>query len=145
MLQFVILLLQWFKVCIRWIVLRKFWFHEFDGRQLRVLRGGQPIEGYVAAESCRLSITSMKTMNFQYNIPSIPKTNDFKDHYVLVFDSTWMLDATETCHYTELVAEPLRLELNFNFPLEHVIELIVLGELLFSVRVDKFGVVRKNI
>ena len=56
-----------------------------------------------------------------------------------------MQDATENCHYSELVGEPLRLELNFTFPVEHVTELIVLGERRFSVAVDKFGVVRKNI
>ena len=35
-----------------------------------------------------------------------------------------MQDATEKCHYPELVEEQLRLELNFTFPLEHVTELI---------------------
>ena len=41
--------------------------------------------------------------------------------------------------------EPLSLELNFSFPLEHVTELIVLGERMFSVAVDKFGVVGKKL
>ena len=83
-------------------------------------------------------------MNSQDDIPSIPIDN-FKDHYVLVFDLTSMQDATENCHYPELVGETLRLELNFSFPLEHVTELIVLGEPMSSVAVDKFGVVGKNI
>ena len=83
-------------------------------------------------------------MNFQDDIPSIP-IDDFKDHYVLVFDLTSMQDATEKCHYPELVGEPLRLELNFTHPLENVIELIVLGERRSSVAVDKFGVVGKNV
>ena len=39
----------------------------------------------------------------------------------------------------------MRLELNFTFHLEHVTELIVLGERMTSVAVDKFGVVGKNI
>ena len=86
----------------------------------------------------------MKAMNFQDDIPSVPIDN-FKDHYVLVFDLTSMQDATQNCHYTELVGEPLRPELNFTFPLEHVTELIVLGERMSSVAVDKFGVVGKNI
>ena len=54
-------------------------------------------------------------------------------------------DCPENCHYPELVEEPLRLELNFTFPLEHITELFVLGERMASVAVDKFGVVRKNI
>ena len=69
----------------------------------------------------------MKAMNFQDDIPSIP-IDDFKDHYVLVFDLTSMQDATGNCHYPQLVGEPLRLELNFTHPLENVTELIVLGE-----------------
>ena len=86
----------------------------------------------------------MKAMNFQDEIPSIP-IDDFKDHYVLVFDLTSMQDATENCHYPELFGEPLRLELNFTDPLENVTELIVLVERMSSVAVDKFGVVGKNV
>ena len=85
----------------------------------------------------------MKAMNFQEDIPSIPI--DFKDHYVLVFDLTSMQDATENCHYPEVVGDPLRLELNFTNPLENVTELIVLGERMSSVAVDQFGVVGKNV
>ena len=59
----------------------------------------------------------MKAMNFQDAIPSIT-FDDFKDHYVLVFDLTSMQHATEPCQYPELVGEPLRLELNFTQPLE---------------------------
>ena len=58
-------------------------------------------------------------MNIQNDIPSIPFDN-FKDHYVLVFDLTSMQNATETCPYAELVGETLRLKVNFTFPLKHV-------------------------
>ena len=83
-------------------------------------------------------------MNFQDDIPSIP-IDDFTDRFVLVFDLTSTHDATEKCHYPELVGEPLRLELNFTNPLENVTELIVVGERMSSVAVDKFGVVGKNV
>ena len=56
-----------------------------------------------------------------------------------------MRDATEHCHYPELIGEPLRLELYFSSPLENVTEVIVLGERMSSVAVDKFGVVGKNL
>ena len=121
-----------------------FWYQQFDLRQIRILRGGQPIVDFDTADNCRLYVTTMKAMNFQDDIPSIP-IDDFKDHYVLVFDLTSMQDATENCHYPELVGEPLRLELNFTNPLENVTELIVLGERMSSVAVDKFGVVGKNV
>ena len=121
-----------------------FWYQQFDLRQIRILRGGQPIVDFETADNCRLYVTTMKAMNFQDDIPSIP-IDDFKDHYVLLFDLTSMQDATENCHYPELVGEPLRLELNFTNPLENVTELIVLGERMSSVAVDKFGVVGKNV
>ena len=85
----------------------------------------------------------MKAMNFQDDIPSIP-VFIFKDHYVLVFDLTSMQDATEHCHCLELNGEPLRLELHFRSPLENVTEVIVLGERMSCVAVDKFGFVGKN-
>ena len=120
-----------------------FWYQQFDLRQIKILTGSQPIVDFVAADNCRFYITTMKLMNFQDDIPSIP-TNNFKDHYVLVFDLTSMQDATKNCHYSELVGEALRLELNSTFPLEHVTELIVLGDRMSSVAVNKFGVVGKT-
>ena len=121
-----------------------FWYQQFDLRQIRTLKGGTPIVYYDTSDNCRLYVTTMKAVNFQDNTPSIP-IDDFQDHYVLLFDLTSMQDATEDCHYPELVAEPLRLELNFNNALEHVTEVIVLTERMSSVAVDKFGIVRKNI
>ena len=121
-----------------------FWYQPFDLRQIRIFRGGQAIEDLDAADNCRLYITTMKAMNFQDDIPSIPFDN-FKYHYEQVFDLTSMQDATENFQYPELVGEPLRQELNFTSPLEHVTELFILGERLSSVAGDKFGVVGKNI
>ena len=86
----------------------------------------------------------MKAMNFQDDIRSI-LIDAFKDHYVLVFDATSMQDTVESCHYPELVGEPLRPELNFTQPLEKVTELNVLDERMSSVAVDKFGVFGMNV
>ena len=86
----------------------------------------------------------MKIFNFQDDIPSIPIDN-FKDYYVLVFHFILMQDATENCHYQELVGEPLRLELNITFPLEQVTELIILAEQISSAADDKFDVVGKKV
>ena len=91
-----------------------FWYQQYDLRQIRILRGGQPSVDFDAAGNCRLSVTTMKAMNFQDDIRSIPFDN-FKDHFVLVFDLTSMEDATENCHYQELVGEPLTLEQNLLF------------------------------
>ena len=121
-----------------------FWYQQFDLRQDRILRGGQPIVDFDTANNCRLYVTTMKAVIFQDDIPSIP-IDDFNDHYVVVFDLTSMQDSTENCHHPELVGEPLRLGLNFTNPLENVTELIVLGERISSIAVDKFGVVGKNV
>ena len=83
-------------------------------------------------------------MFFQGNITSISIDN-FKKYYVIEFRLTLMQDATENCHFPEKVGEPQRLELNFTFPLEHVTELIVLGERMSLGSIDEFGVVGKNI
>ena len=120
-----------------------FWYQQFDLRQIRTLKGGKPIVDFDTADNC-LYVTTMKAMNFQDDIPSI-HIDDFKDHYVLVFVMTSMQDATENCLYPELVGEPLRLELHFSNPLENAAELILLGERMSSVAVDKFGVVGKNV
>ena len=92
-----------------------FCYQQFDLRQIGILRGGQPIVDFHAADNCRLYVTTMEAMNFQDDIPSIP-IDIFKDHYVLVFDLTSVQDATENCHYPALVGELLRVVLNFTFP-----------------------------
>ena len=79
----------------------------------------------------------MKALNFQYDILSVPIDN-FKDHYVLVFDLTSMQVAPGSFHYPELVGGPLRPELNFTFPLEDVTEVIVLEGRKSLAAVDKF-------
>ena len=70
-----------------------FWYQQFDLSQIRKLRGGQPIVVFDAADNFRLHVTTTKSINFQDDIPSIPIDN-FKDHYVLVFDLTSMQDAS---------------------------------------------------
>ena len=68
---------------------------------------------------------------------------DFQSHYILVFDLTSLQDAAEQLQYPELKGESLRLEIFFQFPLEQVTEVIVLGERLSNVQIDKFRTVAK--
>ena len=74
-----------------------FWYQQFNLRQIRILRGGQPIVVFDAADNCRLYVTTLKPMNSQDDIPSIPNDN-FKEQYVLVSDLTSMQVATENFH-----------------------------------------------
>ena len=46
-----------------------FWYQHFDFIQIIILRGGQPIVDFDAADNCRLYVTTMKAMNFQDDIP----------------------------------------------------------------------------
>ena len=102
------------------------WYQQFNLRDIRILRGGQPIVHHGTTDKCRLYVTTMKAMNLQDDIPSIPVDN-FKDHYVLVFDLSSMQDAIEHCHYPELFGEPLRLELYFSSLLANVTEVSYIG------------------
>ena len=120
-----------------------FWYQQFNLRQIRILRGGQPIVDFDAADNCCLYVTTMKARNFRDVIPSTLFDN-FKNHYVLVFDFTPMRDATETFHYPELVENPLRLELKFSYHLQHVTEPNVFQKRLSSVAVEKFVIVGKK-
>ena len=79
-----------------------FWYQQFNLGGIRILRGGQLIVHHDTIDSCRLYDTTLKAMNSQDDIPSIPVDN-FKDHYVLVFDLTSNQDATVHCHYAELL------------------------------------------
>ena len=49
-----------------------FWEQQFDVRQSRIPREGQPVVDFDAADKCRLYVTTVKAMNFQGDIPSIP-------------------------------------------------------------------------
>ena len=123
---------------------KPFCYKQFNLRDIKRLRGGQPVVHNDRTDNCRLYLTTMKAMNFQDDIPSIPLDN-FKDQYILVFDLTSMQNATEHCHYPEMIGEPLRLELYYGSPLENVTEVIVLGECMSSVAVDKLGFMEKKL
>ena len=75
-----------------------FWNQQFDLRQINLFRGGRSIVDLDAAINCRLYITTRKTLKFGVVIHSIPIDN-FKDHYVVVLDFTWMQFASEKRHY----------------------------------------------
>ena len=130
MLQFVELLLQWtqalhLKDCTLKIISGS---NNLTWEKLKYSKSGGPkVVDFDAADKCRLYVTTMKALNCRDVIPSIAIDN-FKEHYVLVFDLTSMQNASKNCPYPKLVGEPPRLWLIFNLPLEHVTGLVVLGE-----------------
>ena len=84
------------------------WYQQFNFRQTRILRRGQPKVDLEAADSCHFYVTTLRARNFQVDIPSFLIDN-LEDHYELVFDLTSMQDANKNCYYPELVVESLRL------------------------------------
>ena len=72
---------------------------------------------------------------------------DFRHRYVQVFELNSMQDAAGNRFYTELVAEPLRLELVFTFPLKHATKPMVLQlrERMSLIALDNFGVPGKEL
>ena len=78
----------------------------------------------------------MKAMQLNEDFPTLPM-EDFQNHFILVFDLTSLQDAAEQLHYPELSGVSLRLERFFQFPLEQVTEVIVLGERLSNIQTDK--------
>ena len=97
-----------------------------------------------AADNFLLKVTTMKTMDVPDDISSI-FIDIFKDHNVLMFDLTSMENATAIYHYLELAGESLRLEQKLIVPQAHVFDVIVKGERLSLVAVEKFVVVGRKL
>ena len=119
-------------------------YQHFLLRKLRIIQDGRAIVSLETISPCRLYVTTMKEMQFNEDFPALPM-EDFQNHYILVFDLTSLQDAAEQLHYPELSGESLRLEMFFQFPLEQIIEKIVLGEKLSNLQFDKFGTIAKNV
>ena len=86
----------------------------------------------------------MKAMQFNEDFPALPM-EDFQNLYILVLDLTSLQDAAEQLLYPELSGESLRLEMFFQFPLEQLTEVIILGEILSNIQNDNFGTVAENV
>ena len=112
-------------------------------RGLRIIRGGRAIISLDTTSPCRPYVTTMKAMQFNEDFPAL--LEDFQNHYFLVFDLTSLQDAADHLHYPELSGESSRLGMFFQFPLEQVTEMIVLGERLSNIQIDKFGTIAKNV
>ena len=66
---------------------------QFD-LQTKIWRGVQRIVNFDASDNCRLYVKTMKAIDFPDYISS-NSIDNFKDHYMLVFELNSMLDATE--------------------------------------------------
>ena len=119
-------------------------YQQFHLREIRIIRGGRAIISIDTTSPCRPYVTTMKARQYNEDFPALP-LEDFQNCYHLVFELTSLQDAPEQLHYPELSGENLRLEMVFQFPLEQVTEVIVLGERLTNIQFGKFGTVAKNV
>ena len=103
---------------------------------------GEPIIDFDASDNCRLYDRTMEALTSKDEGPSI-SFDKLKDNCVLLFASTSIQKTTDKSFHPELVGEPVRLQLNFNFPPTDFYVLIVLVERLPSVAVAEIGVVEK--
>ena len=69
-------------------------YQQFHLRELRIIRGGRAIVSIDTTSPCRPYVTTMKAMQFKEDFPALP-TEDFQNHYILVFDLTSLQDAAE--------------------------------------------------
>ena len=113
-------------------------------RELRIILGGRAIISSDTTTPCRPLVTTLKALQFNEDFPALPM-EDFPNHYIPVFDLTSLQDVAEQLHYPELSGESLRLEMLFQFPLEQVTVVIVLGESLSNIKIEKFGTVAENV
>jgi len=90
----------------------------------------------------QLYYNTLKALHFQHDGPDVD-LEDYKDHFVMVFDLTSTQQSNNEVYYPELTASQLRIELNFAEPLEKAVEVLVLGEILTTVYIkDNADVVK---
>ena len=119
-------------------------YQQFQLSELRTIRGGRATISLDTTFPCRPYVIKMKAMQFNEDFPGLPM-EDFQNHYILVFDLTSLQDAAEQLHYPEISGESLRVEMFYQFSLEQVTEVIVLGERLSNIQIDIFGTVATNV
>ena len=82
--------------------------------------------------------TTRKVMNFRDGFPSNHIRN-FKDHFVLVIDSTSNQNAAENCRDPERVGEPRRLEIAFCYFQDHATDSFVLETEGLGLRITRLA------
>ena len=85
----------------------------------------------------------MKTLKCHEFGPDISLT-DYPDQLVQVFDLNSTQEVNIQMHYPDIMAACLRFELYFEKQLDNTVEVIILGERLSAVHIDKTGKVSKH-
>ena len=120
-----------------------FHYQKFGLREIKLVRGNQVVVNIDTSDDIRAFVTTMKALKFDEDGPGVP-FSDYHNHYVLVFDLTSTQESNVHMFYPDVVGAGLRLELYFSRNLINTVEVIVLGERLSTVFIDKNGAIAKN-
>ena len=120
-----------------------FHYQKFGLREIKISRGNQVVVHMDTSRNCVPYITTMRALKFYQDGPNII-INDYENHFCLVFDLTSTQQSELMIHYPDVISASLRLELYFRENLTNTIEVIVAGEQLSSIFIDKNGKVTKN-
>ena len=120
-----------------------FHYQKFDLREIRLSRGGQTLIMMNTESNVRPYFNTIKSLNFDQDGPGISLV-DYNNHYILVFDLTSTQQADTEVYYPEVVGGGIRIELYFATALTDPVELIILGEKLSTIFINKDGRVVKD-
>lgn len=120
-----------------------FHYQKFGLREVRISRGGLPLVAMNVENNVRPYYNTIKSISFDQDGPGIP-LKDYNNHYILVFDLTSTQQADTEVYYPEVIGAGIRLELFFRTALTSPVELIVLGEKLTTIFIEKDGKVTKD-
>lgn len=118
-------------------------YRKFGLQHIRVVRGNQNVVDMNTEDNTQVYVTTMKAMKLNEETPTLPFT-DYDNHFIMVFDLTSLQDAGDQIYYPEVIGGSLRLELYFDKALEKATEIIVEGERLSTIHIDRTGTVAKN-
>ena len=120
-----------------------FHYQKFGLSSLRLVRGSQVVVDLDTTQNVQSYITSMRALKFDEDGPGIP-LEDYDNHFVQVFDLTSTQEANVQIYYPDVVAASLRLELKFTTPITAATEVVIFGERISTIFIDKNGSVVKN-
>jgi hypothetical protein len=119
-----------------------FHYQKFGLREVKIIRNGIPLVSLNTQNDVYAYRTTLKSLNFTHDGPNI-FLEDYPNHYILVFDLTSTAESTMDVIYPEL-GGAIRIELYFDTGLTDATELLLLGERLSTIYIDKDNKVVKD-
>lgn len=123
-----------------------FHYTKFDLQSITLYRNGIPISGTPLStiDTKRAYFSSLGALSFADHGHGIP-LDQYKDHFVIVFDLTSTLEASQEYIHPELTNTSLSVEFTFGTPLTNAIEVFFIGEKASTIYIDKSRNISKNV